>query len=371
MRRMEPITDESPLKRSALDAEHRRLGAKMVPFAGWEMPLQFSGIVDEHNAVRHWAGVFDVSHMGRLVLSGRDAAALLRRALTYNVHRLREGQAHYAVMCQEDGGVIDDVFLYRMDAGRFLLVTNAVNADTDRDHIAGLAEPGMDVTIDDIQIRTAMLAIQGPEAAPLLAETVTRAPIEELPRHGCMEFELLGSNAVIAQSGYTGEDGFEIVMDAARAHAFWRGLLSARVKPCGLGARDTLRLEAALPLYGNDIDKTTNPFEAGLAWVVDLDDEPFIGREALLRVRETGVRRRLVCLKALEKGIMRSDCAVLHDGEVVGRVTSGGFSPTLGISIGMAYVPSELAGDGTSLVVDVRGRPLPVVVVKRPFYKRA
>jgi aminomethyltransferase len=215
-----------------------------------------------------------------------------------------------------------------------------------------------------------MLAVQGPESAPLLAERVTRALIEELPRHGCREFELLGSNAVMAQSGYTGEDGFEIVMDATRAHAFWKGLLAARVKPCGLGARDTLRLEAALPLYGNDIDKTTNPFEAGLAWVIDLDDEPFIGREALLRVRGAGVRRRLVCLKALEKGIMRSGCAILHDGETVGRVTSGGFSPTLGISIGMAYVPSEVAEEGTSLVVDVRGKPLPVAVVKRPFYKR-
>ncbi len=365
------MAEEPSLRRSPLDAEHRRLGARMVPFAGWEMPLQFSGIVDEHNAVRHWAGVFDVSHMGRLILTGRDAAALLRRGLTFNVHRLREGKSHYAVMCQEDGGIIDDVFLYHMDAGRFLLVTNAVNADTDRDHIAGLVEPGMDVTIDDIQLRTAMIAIQGPEAAPLLAETVTGALIEELPRHGCMEFEALGSNAVIAQSGYTGEDGFEIVVDAARGHAFWEKLLAAGVKPCGLGARDTLRLEAALHLYGNDIDRTTNPFEAGLAWVVDLDDEPFIGREALLRVREAGVRRRLVCLKASEKGIMRSDCAVLRDGEVVGRVTSGGFSPTLGISIGMAYVPSELAADGTSLEVDVRGRPLPVVVVKRPFYKRA
>jgi len=367
---MEPTTDETPLKRSPLNAEHRRLGAKMVPFAGWEMPLQFSGIVDEHNSVRNWAGVFDVSHMGRLLLSGRDAAALLRRALTYNVNRLREWQAHYAVMCQEDGGIIDDVFLYRMDAGRFLLVTNAANADSDRDHIAGLVEPGMDVTIDDIQLRKAMMAIQGPESSPLLAETVTGALIEQMPRHGCMEFELMGSNAVIAQSGYTGEEGYEIIMEATRAHVLWRGLLSARIKPCGLGARDTLRLEAALLLYGNDIDRTTNPFEAGLSWVVDLDDEPFVGREALLATKAAGVRRRLVCLKALEKGVMRAGYAVLHDGKTVGKVTSGGFSPTLGVSIGMAYVPSELADEGTSLVVDVRGKPLQAVIVKRPFYRR-
>ncbi len=298
-------TEETDLKRSPLDAEHRRLNARMVPFAGWEMPLQYSGIVDEHNAVRNGAGLFDVSHMGRLIFSGRDALPLLRRALTYNVYRLKEWQADYTTICQEDGGIIDDVFVYRMDGGRFLLVTNASNADTDRDHIASLVEPQMDVVIDDIQLRTAMIAIQGPESTPLLAETVTAALVEELPRHGCMEFELMGSNAFISQGGYTGEDGYEIVIDAVRAHALWRGLLSARIKPCGLGARDTLRLEAALLLYGNDIDRTTNPFEAGLGWAVDLDDEPFVGREALRAIKEAGPKRRLVCLEAVEKGIMR------------------------------------------------------------------
>jgi len=343
----------------------------MVPFAGWEMPLQFSGIIDEHNAVRQLAGVFDVSHMGRLLLTGRDAPALLRRALTYNICKMGEWQAHYAVMCQEDGGIIDDVFLYRLDGGRFLLVDNASNADVDREHIAGLIEPGMDVVIEDVQLRTGMVAIQGRQATPLLAETVTGAPVEEMPRHGCMEFDLLGSKAFIAQSGYTGEEGYEIVMDATRAHALWEGLLAARVKPCGLGARDTLRLEAALPLYGNDIDRTTNPLEAGLAWAVDLDEESFVGREALLRVREESVRRRLVCLKALDKGVMRPHCSVLRDGEAVGTVTSGSFSPTLGVSIGLAYVPPPLAVVGTPLAVDVRGRSLAVEVVKRPFYKRS
>ena len=303
-------------------------------------------------------------------LTGRDAAALLRRALTYNVHRLKEWQAHYAVMCQDDGGIIDDVFLYRMDAGRFLLVTNAVNADSDRDHIAGLVEPGMDV---DYRRHTASHGDAGDPGAGVVA--AVGGDRDRGVDRGAAASRLHGVRAAGVECGHRaervhGEDGFEIVMDAERGHALWERLLAARVKPCGLGARDTLRLEAALPLYGNDIDRTTNPFEAGLAWVVDLDDEPFVGREALLRVREAGVRRQLVCLKASEKGIMRSGCAVLHDGEVVGRVTSGGFSPTLGISIGMAYVPSELAGEGTSLVVDVRGRPLPVVVVKRPFYKR-
>jgi aminomethyltransferase len=215
-----------------------------------------------------------------------------------------------------------------------------------------------------------MIAIQGPESSPLLADTVTGALIEGLPRHGCMEFELMGSNAFIAEGGYTGEEGYEIITEAGRGHALWQGLLAARARPCGLGARDTLRLEAALLLYGNDIDETTNPFEAGLGWVVDLDDELFVGREALLRLKEEGARRRLVCLRAAGKGIMRSGFPVLRNGETVGRVTSGGFSPTLDTSIGMAYVPTELSDVGTSLEVEVRGRPLPVSVVRRPFYRR-
>jgi aminomethyltransferase len=364
------MTEHIPLKRTPLADLHRCLGAKMVPFAGWEMPLQFSGIIEEHNAVRHTAGVFDVSHMGRLLVSGPDAAALLSRVLTYNVCRLRDGQAHYALMCQEDGGIIDDLFVYRPARERFFVVGNALNAESDRDRIAALVQPGMNVTLDDMQPRTAMLAVQGPDSAGSLASTLTGAAVEELPRRGCREFELLGSAAFIAQSGYTGENGYEVIVETHRAQAFWEGLLAARVQPCGLGARDTLRLEAALPLYGNDIDRTTNPYEAGLGWVVDLDDEPFVGREALQRIKTEGARRHLVCIKAAGKGIMRSGYPVLHDGEAVGKVTSGGFSPTLGISIGMAYVPVQLAAAGTSLSVDVRGRLLAVTVAKRPFYKR-
>ncbi len=342
----------------------------MVPFAGWLMPLQYSGIVEEHNAVRRHAGLFDVSHMGRLLFTGPDAPALLRRALTFNVRHLSEWQSHYSVMCAEDGGIIDDVVVYRLADDRFLLVTNAVNAAIDRDRIVSLIEPDMKVTMEDLQPNTAMIALQGPQATPVLADTVTAALIEEMPRGCCMEFEIMGSNAIVSAGGYTGEKGFEIIIDTTRAHALWRGLLSARVKPCGLGARDTLRLEAALLLYGNDIDRTTNPFEAGLSWVVDLDDEPFAGREALQAIKEAGVGRRIVCLEATGKGIMRAGQTVLRDGEAVGKVTSGGFSPTLDISIGMAYVPVDLTEPGTPLAVDVRGKRLPVTVVKRPFYKR-
>jgi aminomethyltransferase len=365
------MVQQAVLKRSPLDDHHRREGAKMVPFAGWLLPLQFAGILEEHAAVRRAVGIFDISHMGRFFVTGPDASRLIRRAVTYNVCRLQAGQAHYAVMCAEDGGIIDDVFVYCIAPDRLLVVGNAVNAETDRDQVASLMEPGMQAAIDDVQSRVAMIAVQGPESEELLASTITGAVVRTLPHHGCMEFELLGAPAFIAQSGYTGENGYEVVVEAGRAHAFWQGLLAARAQPCGLGARDTLRLEAALMLYGNDIDRTTNPFEAGLGWLVDLDDESFVGREALRRLKERGVARQLVCLKATDKGIMRPGFPVLHEGKAVGRVTSGGFSPTLGVSIGMAYVPPQLAAVGTELSVDVRGRALSVTVVRRPFYKRA
>ena len=364
------MAGDDSLKRSPLDDVHRRMGARMAPFAGWEMPLQFAGVVEEHNAVRQRAGVFDVSHMGRLFVSGSDAAALLRKALTYNVHRLPDGQGHYALLCQEDGGIIDDVFVYRMQEGRFLVVDNAANAERDRDHIAALVEPGTDVRVEDRQAGTAMIAIQGPESPRMLSEVLSAALVERLPRHGCAEFELLGTEAFIAQSGYTGENGYEMVMGPDQGRALWEGLIGSGVQPCGLVARDALRLEAALHLYGNDIDTSTNPFEAGLGWVVDLDDEPFVGKEALLRAKREGVRRQLACLKATGKGIMRAGCLILHGGQTVGRVTSGGFSPALGVSIGMGYLPPALAVEGTALEIDVRGKLLLAEVVRRPFYKR-
>jgi len=364
------MIQQTALKLSPLDDLHRRLGAKMVSFAGWSLPLQFAGIIEEHNAVRREVGIFDVSHMGRFFVNGPDASRLIRRAVTYNVCRLQPGQAHYAVMCAADGGIIDDVFVYCVAPDRLLVVGNAVNAETDREQVASLLEPGMQAAIEDVQSGTAMIAVQGPDSEELLASALTGAVVRTLPHHGCMEFELLGSPAFIAQSGYTGENGYEVIVEAGRAHAFWQGLLAARARPCGLGARDTLRLEAALMLYGNDIDRTTNPFEAGLGWLVDFDDESFVGREALRRLQERGVARQLVCLKATDKGIMRPGFPVLQEEDAVGKVTSGGFSPTLGVSIGMAYVPSRLAAVGTALTVDVRGRPLPVTVVRRPFYKR-
>jgi aminomethyltransferase len=365
------MDSEKELRKGPLDDIHRRMGARMIPFAGWSMPLQFRGIIEEHWAVREKVGVFDISHMGRLFISGPDAAALLRRALTFSIDRLEDGRGHYALLCREDGGIIDDIFVFRLEEGRHLLVGNAANADRDRDHVAGLVEPGMTVRLEDRQMQTVMIAVQGPVARARVAEVLGRGLIERLPRHACTEFELLGTKAFISRSGYTGEDGFELIAGVTAGRALWEGLAGGGLQPCGLGARDTLRLEAALPLYGNDIDTSTDPFEAGLGRVVDLDDDRrFVGKEALLRRREPGPKRRLACLRATGKGIMRAGCPILHGGREVGMVSSGGISPTLGTSIGMGYLPVEIAAGGTALKVDVRGKLLPAEVVRRPFYER-
>ena len=363
--------EHDTLRSLPLEAEHRKAGARMAPFAGWRMPLQYKGIVEETRAVRQHAGLFDVSHMGRLFVVGADAAALLRRAATYNMRDLAEGRGHYGLLCNDEGGILDDIFVYRPDEAHFLVVGNATNAEQDRDHIAGLVQPGMDVELLDRQASTVMLALQGPDGPALLARVVGSDIPESVTRHRCQEFELGGYKTFFSRTGYTGEDGFELVTSIEAGRSFWERLLAVGVEPCGLGARDSLRLEAALPLYGHDIDTTTNPWEAGLGWVVSLDDEAdFVGRAALVSAKERGVERRLVCLQASERGVIRSGYDILHAGRKVGRVSSGGFSPTLGTSIAMAYLPLALTAEGTEVQVDVRGRPLAARVVPRPFYRR-
>ena len=359
------------LRKLPLAEQHRALGARFAPFAGWEMPVQYAGIVEEHRAVRERAGVFDVSHMGRLFVAGSDAGRLLRRALTYKVDHLGEGGAHYALLCADDGGILDDVFVYRLDAMRFLVVNNAANVDLGRERATSFLEPGMDVELLDRQTSTAMLALQGPKAPAFLARIIGPEVPKGLARRRCTELEFSGYKLFVSRTGYTGEDGFELVTSAEAGALLLERLVDGGVAPCGLGARDTLRLEAALPLYGNDIDTNTNPWEAGLGFAVSLDDgADFAGRTALAAAREVGVARRLACLRATGRGIMRSGCAILHAGHAAGRVSSGGFSPTLNTSIGMGYLPVELAQEDTELEVDVRGKTMPVVVVPRPFYRR-
>jgi len=379
----------STLRRTALYPQHLALGGRMVPFVGWEMPVQYKGIVEEHHAVRQRVGLFDVSHMGRLEVTGPSAASFLRGLVTYDIAGLEVGGGHYALVCQEDGGILDDVYVFRLaPAGggsasaeggrplasggdeRFLMVANSANADRIRDRVRQYLHPSLRATVEDRQAETVMLALQGPDAQRYLARLVPSLAEGLRPRR-CAEMSLAGVTVFFSRTGYTGEDGVEIILPSAAGVILWKWFVEHGVQPCGLGARDSLRLEAALPLYGNDIDTTTNPFEAGLGWVVTFDDGvDFVGREALLRIREADARRHLTCLKALDRGVMRAGYPILQSGKRVSELTSGGFSPTLGVSIGMAYLPTELASVGTELDVDVRGRSLRVQVVKRPFYKR-
>jgi aminomethyltransferase len=357
------------LRTSPLDAAHRALGARMVPFAGWEMPIQYSGIVEEVHAVRGRAGVFDVSHMGRMFINGPDAITLLRATLAYDAARIDEGQGHYNLLCDERGGIVDDPYIYRIGQERWLLVGNAARWDVDLRWLRGQRRGGWNVSLDDRQTTTAMLALQGPGAKHVFSAIFSHELEALIPKRACHEIELFGYKALVSRTGYTGEDGFEFVCSPEAARHLWDALIAAGVTPCGLGARDVLRLEAALPLYGNDITTETNPWEAGLGWCVTLDDgRAFEGRAALENARGASVRK-LVCLRALERGVPRPGQGVLHDGAVIAELTSGSFSPTLNTGIALAYLPTALAPPGTRLTIDVRGRTLPAEVVKRPFYR--
>jgi aminomethyltransferase len=366
-----PAPETPTLRKTALFDLHEAAGARIVPFAGWAMPVQYRGIVDEHTAVRERAGMFDVSHMGRLFVVGADAAALVRTAVTYDVSAVHEGRGHYTLMCNLEGGIIDDPYVYRLDEQRLLVVGNAANAERDRDRIQSLVEPGMDVELLDRQEQTVMLAVQGPAAEGYVARVIG-PEVAALEKRACTELPFMQHKLFVSRTGYTGEDGFELVTSIEAGRALWRQFVAEGVEPCGLGARDTLRLEAALPLWGNDIDETTNPYEAGLGWVVSLDDAaPFVGRDALAELKRAKPARRLACLRALDRGVMRPHCAISHGDAQVGETASGGHSPTLGVSIAMAYLPRALAKAGTQLSVDVRGRSITAEVVPRPFVKHA
>lgn len=343
----------------------------MVPFAGWEMPIQYTGVIEEHTAVRAACGMFDVSHMGRYEIHGPDALRFLRYITTWDMTGLAIGEGHYAASCRDDGGILDDVYVFSVEAERALIVVNASNSPKMKAWIAEHVAK-FDARLVDRHVSTAMIAVQGPTALATLKTVLGGEFVSSLKPRRCAEMQWRGQTLFASRTGYTGEDGLELVVEARAGPDLWSALLEAGVAPVGLGARDTLRLEAALLLYGNDMDEDTNPWECGLTWTVTLDDDAdFIGKHALVGLKERGLSRELVCLKALDRGIMRGGCTVLRDGSEVGNVTSGGYSPTLSVSIGMAYVPPALAVEGTELTVDVRGKPLPVQVVQRPFYKRS
>ena len=347
----------------------------MVPFAGWEMAVQFSGLVQEHQAVRQRCGLFDISHMGVLRLQGADVKDALQTLVPSDLFRIGSGEATYSVLLNAEGGIRDDLIVYDCGSTELLLVINAACAQADTTWLRNQLEP-LGITITDAKGEGVLLALQGPEAAGRL-EALCGSSLAGVPRFGHRTLELSGlGKAFAARTGYTGEDGFELLLARDAGLALWEQLLQDGVSPCGLGARDTLRLEAAMHLYGQDMDTTTTPLEAGLGWLVHVEmPKPFVGREALERQTAEGVRRRLVGLQLQGRAIPRHGYPVLAGdaaagSEPVGEVTSGGWSPCLEAGIALAMVPVELARLGTSLAVEIRGRAEPATVVKRPFYKR-
>ena len=355
------------LKRTPLYDAHVRCGGKMVPFGGWEMPVQYTGILEEHAAVREGAGLFDISHMGEFLVAGPNAESVLNQLLTNDVRKVAVGVAQYTLLCNGEGGVIDDLIFYRVEPSVFLLIVNAANIE--KDFIWMNAHAKAAVVIDNVSDQTAGLALQGPAAAQVLPESAALAHfhIERRP--------LFGKECWVTRTGYTGEDGFEIFCEAGDAGELWTSLLERGagdgLKPCGLGARDTLRLEMCYPLNGNDMTEETTPLEAGLGKFVSFDKGDFIGRAALEKQRADGVPRRLVAFKMTGKSPPpRPHYAIQVGGRKVGEVTSGTQSPSLGVGIGMGYVAAASAQPGTPIDIEVRGKFYPAVIEKKPLLKR-
>ncbi|HEX8977252.1 MAG TPA: glycine cleavage system aminomethyltransferase GcvT [Solirubrobacteraceae bacterium] len=352
---------DTVLRQSPLRAQHQAAGARLVPFAGWEMPVQYAGIKAEHTAVRTRAGMFDVSHMGEIETRGPQAQPFLQHLLSNDVRRLAEGGAQYSVLCREDGGVLDDLFTYRLADCHYLTVTNAANHERDlawfQSHAAGY-----DVDVIDRRDDFAMLAVQGPDARKILG-ALADGPLPA--RFHCCERAVAGVPMLVCGTGYTGEDGCELLLEPARAGQVWEALLAAGVTPAGLGARDTLRLEVCYHLYGNDLMEDRGPIEAGLGWCCK-DETGFIGSEAIAAVRAAGPAEKLVAFTIEGAGIPRQGNPIVGGG----TVTSGTFSPSLERGIGMGYVPAERAAPGTRLKIDVRGTERAAVVQSKPLYTK-
>ncbi len=351
------------LRRTPLAEVHPRMGARMVEFAGWWMPVQYGGIMQEARAVREGVGMFDISHMGRFKLRGAEAIAVLEKLTTNDASALTDGAAQYSLLTNPQGGVIDDIIVYRIAADHFLLVVNAANAEKDKAWILQHLPPS--VTLEDVTAFTAMIAVQGPQAIGLVSHLFTQE-LAELPRFHFTTCTWQGHRVFIARTGYTGEDGVELIVDATGAEPLWNSLSESRAVPCGLGARDVLRIEAGYPLYGHELNEDINPIEAGLGWVVSKSKQ-FIGAEVIRRVREQGPVRKLVGLEVEGRMVARQGYPVQVDGRTVGEITSGTFSPTLEKSIAMAFVSSEYARTGNEVQVDMRGKPVPARIVSRRF----
>ena len=370
------MTAQPSLKQTPLNAAHRRLGGRMVEFGGWDMPVQYpAGTVEEHLSTRTRAGLFDVSHMGEIEVRGADAIAFVNRLCSNDAAKLVDGQAQYSALTTPAGTVVDDLLVYRFGPEYLMLVVNASTTGKDWDWI-NAHRAGASVELRNRSADFCQIALQGPEARRILQQ-LTETPLDEIKYYHFREGEVDNVPAIISRTGYTGEDGFEVYAAAEEAERLWNKILDAGgygtsngVMPCGLAARNTLRLEAAMALYGHEIDETTTLLEAGLGWICKLNKGDFIGRERLARQKEEGIRRKLVGFEVTERGIARDGQDVLIGGERAGRVTSGSPAPFLKKNIGLAYVPIEHASEGQEIQIDVRGRAVGARIVKTPFYKR-
>jgi aminomethyltransferase len=363
-------TTDLPLKRTPLHEIHVALGAKIVPFAGYEMPVQYpTGITAEHKAVREGCGVFDVSHMGEFWVNGERAVDFVNHVTTNNVAALEVGQVHYSNILNDRGTIEDDCLIYRF-ADKVMMVVNASNAPKDYAHIARHAS-AFGVTIHDATDEMTLLAVQGPKTAPIL-QTLTATNLSTIKYYHFAEGEVAGQKAIISRTGYTGEDGFELYIANDAAAPIWKALMATdQITPAGLGARDSLRLEMGMALYGNDIDDTVTPLEANLAWLVKLPKGDFVGKDALVAQKAAGVTKKLVGFTMQDRNFPRHGYPVFYNGQPSGVVCSGTMSPTLGVAIGTAYLPTEGAKEGTQFEVEIRGKRLPATVTKPPFYKHA
>ncbi len=366
-------TTAVPLKKTALNARHRALGAKMVPFGGWDMPVEYSGIVAEHMAVRERAGIFDVSHMGQIEIAGKNALDAVQRISSNDASKLAVGQAQYSGLLTPEGTFVDDLLVYRLQPQHFLLVVNASHIPEDYAHIAEHIKPAGDAIAVDASSRYALIAVQGPRALEVV-QPLTGVDLSSLKYYWFAHGEVANVRGTVSRTGYSGEDGFEIFVPPQSADKVWLALVQSgaavEMIPCGLGARDTLRLEAGMRLHGNDIDRTTTALEADLNWIIGWKKADFVGAEALRKQKAEGLTRKIAGFEMIDRGIARHGYEVFSGDERVGTVTSGTQTPFLKKAIGMAYVPVALSSPGSEFDVDIRGRRTRARVVPMPFYKR-
>ena len=363
------MANDSNLKTTPLYSMHKELGGKLVPFVGWHMPIQFKGVIQEHQCVRHSVGIFDVSHMGEIEIAGPEAKQLIQYLVTNDIETMQNNQALYTLMCLETGGVVDDLLVHRFSDDHYFFCVNASNSDKDFQWILKNAS-NFNVSVKNTSQQTAQLAVQGKHSEALI-QKLCDTPLGEIGYYHFRKAKIYNFECIIARTGYTGEDGFEIYIDSKDAKSLYKSLIEEgepfNLQPIGLGARDTLRMEMGYALYGNELNENCNPLEAGLEWVIKLQKNDFLGKAALKKQKDAGLSRRLVGIRLLDRGVPRPHYRVLNEGLLIGEMTSGTFSPSLNAGIGLCYLSKEYTKPGTKLDVEIRKLKVPAEVVKLPF----